>query len=141
MPLIITKNFKKIITMTLLFVLFGGVASYTAFEMKDMLVGVKLDVQGVRDGETRTDPKLDIHGNANKIVFVSINDRPIALARDGAFNDTLLLLPGYNEIRIKGDDKFGKHLERLYTVFYKEPTANTTALLNPETTTRAPITN
>ena len=129
MPELIIKNFKKILMFSSIGLLFGIIVVYSFFKMKDVIVGVELNVSGIVDGQTLDTPKIDIHGNAKNIKTVTINDRLITIAQDGSFNDTVLALPGYNIVSIKGDDKFGKHIAKNYHVFLKNDQTAMTALL------------
>ncbi len=112
---------------------------YSALKMRDIIWGVDVVVRGVTDGETVTNQKITLEGNARNIEILTINDRIIGVGENGEFRDSLLLSPGYNIVSIKGDDKFGKHIRHEYHVVYKQDPS--TALSIPEALSRAPITN
>lgn len=135
----IAYNFKKILLTATGVGLFVVIGIYTTLKMRDILWGVDVQVKGVVDGETVTDPKITLEGNARNIKLLTINDRIVGIGEDGAFRDSLLLAPGYNIVSIKGDDRFGKHIHHQYHVVYKEDSS--TALSIPEATTRSLITN
>lgn len=130
MVTLIGRHFKKIITRGAVIALFAMVLVYAGVTMKDYLVGVRLHIEGVTDGETRTDPKVTIRGIAKNIAQIRINDHVVGVAEDGTFADSFLLLPGYNVISVNGNDKFGKHVAKNFRVFLKD-TANATALSQP----------
>ena len=135
----IAYNFKKILLTTLGVGLFVVIGIYTTLKMRDIIWGVDVIVNGVTDGETVTQQKITLEGNARNIELLTINDRIIGVGEDGGFRDSLLLSPGYNVVSIKGDDKFGKHIHHEYHVVYKQDPS--TALSIPEATSRALITN
>ncbi len=135
----IAYNFKKILLTTIGVGLFVVIGIYTTLKMRDIIWGVDVHVHGVVDGETVTDPKMTLEGNARNVNMLTINDRIVGIGEDGSFRDSLLLSPGYNIVSIKGDDKFGKHIHHQYHVVYKQDSS--TALSTPEATTRSLITN
>ena len=139
MPESIAYNFKKILLTTIGIGLFVVIGIYTVMKMKDVIWGVQVTVRGVIDGETVTEPKITLEGNARNIEVLTINDRVVGGSEDGEFRDSLILSPGYNVVSIKGDDKFGKHISQQYRVVYKKDPS--TALSIPETSTRSLITN
>ena len=139
MPESIAYNFKKILLTTIGIGLFVVIGIYTVMKMKDVIWGVQVTVRGVIDGETVTEPKITLEGNARNIEVLTINDRVVGVSEDGEFRDSLILSPGYNVVSIKGDDKFGKHISQEYRVVYKKDPS--TALSIPETSTRSLITN
>ncbi|MBP6856269.1 MAG: hypothetical protein KBC42_02000 [Candidatus Pacebacteria bacterium] len=139
MPESIAYNFKKILLTTIGIGLFVVIGIYTVMKMKDVIWGVQVTVRGVIDGETVTEPKITLEGNARNIEVLTINDRVVGVSEDGEFRDSLILSPGYNIVSIKGDDKFGKHISQQYRVVYKKDPS--TALSIPETSTRSLITN
>ncbi len=139
MPHTIAYNFKKILLTSIGVGLFVVIGIYTVLKMKDVIWGVDVVVRGVVDGETVTEPKITLEGNARNIKLLTINDRIIGVGENGEFRDSLLLAPGYNIVSIKGDDKFGKHIRHEYRVVYKQDPS--TALSTPETSARSFITN
>ena len=139
MPESIAYNFKKILLTTIGIGLFVVIGIYTVMKMKDVIWGVQVTIRGVIDGETVTEPKITLEGNARNIEVLTINDRVVGVSEDGEFRDSLILSPGYNVVSIKGDDKFGKHISQQYRVVYKKDPS--TALSIPETSTRSLITN
>lgn len=139
MPHSIAYNFKKVLLTSMGIGLFVVIGIYSTMKMKDVIWGVDVVVRGIVDGETVTNPKVTLEGNARNIELLTINDRIIGVGENGVFRDSLLLSPGYNIVSIKGDDKFGKHIHHEYHVVYKQDPS--TALSIPETATRALITN
>ncbi len=111
MPESIAYNFKKILLTTIGIGLFVVIGIYTVMKMKDVIWGVQVTVRGVIDGETVTEPKITLEGNARNIEVLTINDRVVGVSEDGEFRDSLILSPGYNIVSIKGDDKFGYRSE------------------------------
>ena len=81
------------------------------------------------DGQYLESALIDVKGTANNISFISVDDRPIFLDKTGSFSEKLILSPGYNIMSIKGQDKFGRSIEKRFGLFLKK-----TAVLLPDIT-------
>jgi hypothetical protein len=114
------KNFKRIVSIAAPALLFLIIASYTYYKTRDLLRGVVLSVNGITDGETFTEPEVSLTGSAKNALMLSINGREIFIDRNANFSENLLLLPGYNIVAIKAEDKFGKKAEKDYQVTLKQ---------------------
>jgi len=112
-------DFKFWLKMGGLVLLFAVILGYSYFKTKDLFKGVRLTVEGLTDGETIDNSFLKISGTAKKAVYVSINDREIFIDSNGVFNDSLILIPGYNIIEIKARGRFGKEKKKVYQIVYK----------------------
>lgn len=121
-------DLKKILRYSALSLVFVAVAGYSLHTMRDYVFGVNLQIYGISDGQTLTEPKVSLRGNAKNLKALTVNDRMIGIAHDGTFKDNILLLPGYNIVSIKGDDKFGNTIEKNYHVFLKNISEHATAL-------------
>ena len=99
--------------------LFLIILSYTYYKTRDLLRGVVLNIGGVTNGESFTEPLVKIEGSAKNATILSINDREISVDKDANFQESLLLLPGYNILTIKAQDKFGKKAEKDYQLYLK----------------------
>lgn len=96
------------------------ILGYGYLKTRDLFRGVKLTVETLEDGQTVNNPLLLLKGSAKKAVYLSINDREIFLTLDADFQDSLLLLPGYNIIEIKTRDRFGKEKSREFHVLLEK---------------------
>ncbi len=85
MPQSIAYNFKKILLTSVGIGLFVVIGIYSVMKMKDVIWGVDVQVKGVTDGETVTNPKITLEGNARNIEILTINDRIIGVGEDGGF--------------------------------------------------------
>lgn len=104
-------DFKSKLKIGILILLFIGIASYALYRTRALIAGVHLEVHGVTQYESRTDPLVTISGNAKRATELLINGRVIYITKDGDFSEQLLLFPGYNIIKIEATDKFGKQKE------------------------------
>jgi hypothetical protein len=81
--------------------------------------GVYLSINGIEDGMIYTQSVLNVVGNAKRSAHLTVNGREVTINQSGEFSDTLVLLPGYNIIRISAEDKFGKKTEQIFEVIRK----------------------
>ena len=113
------RDYKKILKIILPGLLFIIIASYTYFKTRDLIYGVDLRVSGIKDGEVRTEALVEISGLAKNAIDLTINDREVFIDKSAHFDEKLLLLPGYNLISVKAEDKFGKKAQKNYQLILK----------------------
>ncbi len=111
-------NLKKSFGIGLVVVLFLIIGFYAYSRSAAVRGGVTLIVNGVTDGETVTDGTLHLSGTAQNATVLSLDDRPISVSQEGAFAEQLLLLPGYNIITFKAEDRFGQKTQKVFRVIY-----------------------
>ena len=107
-------DFKTKLKIGFIVLLFLVVGFYAFLKTKDLVYGIRINVDNIKDGETFTEPFIKIIGTAKNAKNLTLNDRKIYIDQNGVFNENLLLLPGYNIITIKGEDKFGKIKQKSY---------------------------
>jgi len=91
-----------------------GIFVLIGTNMKDLLFGAPLSVTAAEDGATLTESYLPVEGNARHAKSVLLNGRSIAIDRDGNFSDSVILSPGYNEVAVAVEDKFGNAKTKVY---------------------------
>lgn len=104
-----TKFWFNTVLIALAIIVIGG---YSLFQARKMLEGPEISIASPKNGATVNDALVDITGVAKNIKDISLNDRPIFVDEQGNFNEKLLLYPGYNIIKLKATDKFGKETEK-----------------------------
>ena len=115
---IITKKLLTYGSLTLLgLVIFG----YSLSRASDLLFGIRLSVRGLTDGESVMGPTLALSGAAPHAIGITIDGNPVSIDTAGAWNDTVVLLPGYNSIRVSAADKFGRDISNQYAIYYDAP--------------------
>ena len=112
---------KKILKVGLFSALIIFILVYAFIRSKGLIFGVTIKNVNLKNGETVTENVLNIDGNAKNAISLSLNDREISVDQDGNFNETVLLLPGYNTVTIKAKDKFGNSDEKDYQLIYSAP--------------------
>ena|SRR3972149_12093947 len=113
------KDFKKLLKIALPVFLFVIILSYTYYRTKNLVGGVILEIAGVTDGQTFDESPLTLTGSARNASKLTIDGREIFIDKDANFAEQLLLLPGYNILEIKAEDKFGKKVEKHYQLVLK----------------------
>lgn len=113
-----TQDSKKIIKTSLIAVFFILILGYALFVSKDLIFGVKIQDVNLEDGSTYTESVQEVTGNAHNAVHLYLNGREISINQAGDFQETIALLPGYNIISIRAEDKFGLTDEKNYKLIY-----------------------
>jgi hypothetical protein len=112
------QDAKKIIKIVSLSVLFLFIVLYAFFRSKDLLLGVRIKNVNIVDGAKVTNNIMNITGVAKNATDLTLDGREISVDQQGNFNETIALLPGYNVIELKAQDKFGHVDEKNYKVIY-----------------------
>jgi len=114
------KKIVKIAGISLFFLL---IIIYAFFRSKDVLLGVKIrnvEIDGapIQSGATITANSMEITGNARNAVDLTLDGREISIDQAGNFDEPIALLPGYNIINIRAQDKFGHTDEKNYQLMH-----------------------
>ncbi len=113
------QDIKRILKISSLSILFIFIVVYAFFNAKNLILGVKIKNVKI---ERRTGDEINIikmTGNAKNAKTLTLNGRNISINQDGNFDETILLLPGYNTLDIKAEDKFGYKDEKNYQLIGK----------------------
>ncbi len=103
------------------FVLLGLViVGYTLFQAQKIIQGPVIEIYSPKDGTTFNQSLIQIEGRAKNIAYLNLNDKPIFTDKNGYFSEKLLLLPGYNIIKLDARDKFKKYTEKKLELILKE---------------------
>ena len=96
------------------------IVSYGIFNARNLLTGPVIEVfNPTNDTETDTN-LLTVKGRAENITFISLNDKPIFVNKEGLFEEKLLLSPGANIIEIRARDYFKKEILKTIKIYYKQ---------------------
>ncbi|MES2416423.1 MAG: hypothetical protein V4504_01865 [Patescibacteria group bacterium] len=108
------QDAKKIIKISSLAFLFLFIILYAFFRSKDLIFGVHIKNVNIVDGVKLETNILTVTGNAKNAVLLSLNGREISIDQNGNWNETIVVLPGYNIVKINAKDKFGHTDEKNY---------------------------
>lgn len=120
-----TPQMKQSLTLkTAIFATLGIVViALVSYNMRDRIIGTPLLITTAKDGATVETPFLPIKGVARHARELFINGRAIAVDRTGAFDDEVVLSPGYNIVEVALKDQFGNQKVKTYQIVVASPTA------------------
>lgn len=90
-----------------------GIASYGAYQARAYLSGPHI----VIESKTREGPLLVLAGTAERIAFLSLQGKAIFTDENGRWQETVLLLPGYNSMAVVATDRFGRKTEKYFEAY------------------------
>ncbi|TSC84583.1 MAG: Uncharacterized protein G01um101417_114 [Parcubacteria group bacterium Gr01-1014_17] len=102
------STFRKRLTLTLSFIVLTGLVSYGIYQARAYLRGPNIFIEST----IQSGPLLALAGTAERIAFLSLQGKQIFTNENGRWQETLLLLPGYNSIAIVATDRFGRKTEK-----------------------------
>jgi len=114
------KKFYPLLWFLLVIILIGG---YGFFQARSFIQGPTIILETPQTGELITDPFITIRGQVLRISKIHLNDRQIFTDDDGLFNESLLLLPGYNILTLKAEDGFGRETVKILELILEETSA------------------
>ena len=117
------QNTKTIVKVTGLSIFFLLIIVYAIFNSRAIIFGVKIkniEIDGVaiQNGATITSNTIEITGVARNAVDLTLDGRDISVDQKGDFDETIALLPGYNIINLRAQDKFGNVDEKNYQLMH-----------------------
>ena len=116
---------KSALTWGSILLLFVVIVGYGMWISRDLLFGIKISVAGISDGMSVSSPLIDLSGTARRATGVTVDGDPVSIDQNGAWQDTLALVPGYSIVTIGATDKFGRTKTVMYRVYYKTPSTST----------------
>lgn len=102
----------KVISFSFLFVF---IFVFSCLKMKNVYGGIKIEAKL----EKISSSLILVKGQAEKAKILMLNGREILINKDGYFEETITIPPGFSIITISTLDKFGKTSEKKFEVFYK----------------------
>ncbi|TSC61250.1 MAG: Xre-like protein DNA-binding protein [Parcubacteria group bacterium Gr01-1014_107] len=95
------------------------VVGYAFFEARGVIAGPIIEVTEPKNGKSFHESLITIKGYTRNISFISLNDNPITVDEEGNFIEKLLLSPGYNIIKLKVVDRFGREKVSFLELLFK----------------------
>ncbi len=111
---------KRIVRLSLIALFMLLLLGFIFTKTRDSIFGARLTALTITDGQVVTNSYLEIKGQMKNAASITINGAPVLPNQEGAFTDQVILQPGYNPITIRTEDKFGKKMEKTYTLIYNE---------------------
>jgi len=122
------NNVKKILKTAVFSVFFIFIIVYAFFRSYNLIFGIKIKNVTINGNEIKESAKIEnevlkITGNAKNALNLTLNGREISIDQKGNFDETIILLSGYNIVNIEAVDKFGNKDEKNYQLIFKEEVA------------------
>jgi hypothetical protein len=111
-----TKFYLKAIVISLFLICLFG---YGIFELWKYVMGPKIILASPTNGVSVSESLITISGQGKNTKAITLNDRPIVVDEQGNFSESLLLSYGYNTLKLKAEDRFGKTTEQELQIVYK----------------------
>ena len=106
------RKVKQMMTVWVAIGAFAIVLGYGAFRAQNLVEGPQLTVTSPQNGSSFDKPLIAISGTAKNISFLTLNGNKIFTDESGAYNEHILLSPGYNIVTIEAQDRFGRIVEK-----------------------------
>ena len=128
------RNLKFVLGFGFVLLVILGIGIYAYRQSIEYIRGPQILINEPKDGSAFIHAPILISGNAQNTSQITLNDSPISIDSRGNFNQKILLMPGYNIITIRAQDRFGKKVQKTLELVYKEApkevTASSTPLVN-----------
>ncbi len=93
-----------------IFIAFIGLFGY--IKTSDIISGPLILIQTPTAGAIFNEPFITVTGRVERIARLYLNDNQIFTDDNGNFNVSLLLLPGYNILRLRAEDNFERQITK-----------------------------
>ena len=110
------KNIKWWIGIVSCISLFAIITIFGYEKMCFVFKGVKISANIEKNNDTSL---ATVTGQAPKATYITLNGREIFIDKNGNFNETISVLPGFSVITLNAKDKFGKTAEKKFEVVYE----------------------
>lgn len=110
------NQFRKRLMIASSVLILVGIASYGAYQARAYLSGPHLIIES----KTREGWLMALAGTAERIAFLSLQGKQIFTDENGRWQETLLLLPGYNNITVAATDRFGRKTEKHFEAYREQ---------------------
>jgi hypothetical protein len=114
------KNNNFFIKILILVCTLIGIGGYSYFESRNIVNGPMISISEPQNGAVIKVPLVEIKGKTKNISSISLNDRQITVDDKGEFKEKLLLSSGYNIIKLKVQDRFGREKNTLLELMLKD---------------------
>ena len=94
------------------------ILGYGLFQARNFIKGPVILVSSPQTGNNATTSLIRVEGLSANIAQISLDDRPIFVDKLGKFSEKLLLSPGYNIIKLRAQDRFGRTTVKLVELNY-----------------------
>lgn len=120
------RNAKFILGLAIFILAAIAIGLYAYFQSREFIRGPQVVITAPLSGSVLRESAVTVTGSAQNVATITLNDSPIFVDSDGHFSQKLLLLPGYNILTVKAQDRFGKKVAKTLELVYKPVATSTT---------------
>ena len=106
-----TQNLRLLKISGVLFLAFI-IIIFSVFRSLNYLRGPGLEIYYPINGSVVSSPTIKISGQATRITKITLNGRAITIDEQGNWQETLIIFPGINIIKIEAQDQFGRTVSK-----------------------------
>jgi cytoskeletal protein RodZ len=110
----------KLIGAIIAVLLFGGMVSYVALQLRAFSQPPMLAISNVPAEFTSTKDTVTLKGQTAAGAVIAINNEPIIVNQDGSFSQNIQLSPGVNQIVIQATSQANRQSQRVIKVLYNQ---------------------
>lgn len=119
---------------------FLAAIGYAIFEAQNILNGPEIDIGAPVAPLSVESPLIHISGSTKDITELTLNGNPVSVTEAGAFDEALLLAPGYNAEVLSARDQFGRTTTKTLQIIYDASSTGTMAATSTATSTASATT-
>jgi hypothetical protein len=106
----------SVVTRIALVAFFVLVLTYGYFEVQGLLFGPRISVSS--HALEVHESTVAIRGFAERISELRMNGKAIPVTEDGAFDEVLVVAPGYNRVVLEASDTYGRARKQIVEIVY-----------------------
>lgn len=95
-------------------IIFIAFSSYALYQSRDYIRGPNVKIENI----SRNGNLFVVSGIAERIAFLSLNGKRIYTDEKGLWQETVLLLPGYNIVEVVAKDRFGREVKTHKDIYF-----------------------
>jgi hypothetical protein len=85
---------------------------YSLFQARFIILGPSIKVYSPSNGASLPSPVVTVTGKASNIAFISLNDNPIYVDKNGNWSEKLIAPTGLSIMTVRARDRFGRSTEK-----------------------------
>jgi hypothetical protein len=125
MPSLLNLSLSSVIKWVLLAASITLLGWYGLFQARYLITGPTLTLDETVVG-SYTEPVARLTGTAQHVTSLTLNDRPIFVDEEGAFDERLVLEQGYTIMTLKAYDRYGRSIKIEKPLIYTPAYASST---------------
>ena len=109
-------SYLKIIIILIAVSVVGG---YAYFRTIDLVRGGEITISHPINGATVNKSLITVEGKAKNVSTLTLNGQQIYTDESGTIHEEILLMPGYNALEVRAEDRFKREIVKRLELVYK----------------------